>query len=74
MSYATLRKTDPRADSIRRYSLTSLLQAACRVYQRGIDACAENERALRRGGVSGLFDLSDTSGGAVTGRWRRLSA
>jgi hypothetical protein len=69
-----LRKADPYTESIRRYSLNSLLQAACRVYQRGMDVYQENERALRRGGVSGLFDLSDTSGGAVTGRWRRMSA
>jgi hypothetical protein len=67
-------RIDAPIESIRRYSLNSLLQAACRVYQRGMEVYHDNERALRRGGVSGLFDLSDIASGPVTGRWRRLSA
>ena len=61
-----------RTETIRRYSMGWLLQAACRVYQRGAELHREHERRVRRAGISGLFDLSDT--GAVSGNWRRLGS
>ncbi|MCS6912938.1 MAG: hypothetical protein RMK29_04990 [Myxococcales bacterium] len=48
-------------DSIRRYSLHSLLQAACRVHQRGMELSLESEQQLRSAGLSSQFDLSDTT-------------
>lgn len=68
MSNATRRP--PNVDSIRRYSLNSLLQAACRVYQRGMELHRENERQLRHIGLSSQFDLSDTASASET--WPRL--
>jgi hypothetical protein len=54
------------ADTIRRYSLSWLLRAASRVYERGAAIDRQEDFA---DGVSGLFDLSDT---AQTGQFRRI--
>jgi hypothetical protein len=55
--------TDPRRTSarlpVRSYSMTWLLRAACRVYERERAQHAEHHHICRRQGVNALFDLSD---------------
>lgn len=58
-----------KRNDIRRYSMTWLLHAACRVYERGVAVQAAHARRIRAG-MDELFDLSDAN---TTGRHYRMS-
>ncbi len=59
-----------QSEGIRRYSMTWLLRAACRVNERGMQLHDEHRRLVRHNGVNGLFDLSDAD---RSGNYKRLS-
>src|SRR5207247_2247628 len=56
------RAQHPARLPVRNYSMSWLLRAACRVYEREMAQNAAHYQLWRRQGVAALFDLTDTSG------------